>query len=369
MELSARAVGAMNVTPSDLARYPLLMLGRGTLDGRTYLTPESIARIERTETTTASKLGLPHGYGLTNFAIFHPKTVFRGHGGAIDGALALAEYVPGQGIGYVLMWTVQKENPAAGIIRSYLTRGMPQPPPPKAEPVEGGIERLTGQYQNIAVRQPFGAAFEALLEPFTVEAKDGKLVVAGKTYTHVGGLRFQAEDRSVPTLVFDVSSREPRALGASSFQRTPEVVVHQRMGWFIAFGLLSLFAVLHVFVWMHGILGGKLRSKGGLGLRVLPFLALGSIWALIGAILLISGMDTAVLLPAIGSQSYLALSLFAISLAIPIFGFLSFWRGLTAGYGAATWIRLYAIGAGAIALIAALYLNDYGWIGIMTWAR
>jgi CubicO group peptidase (beta-lactamase class C family) len=369
MELSARAVGALNVTPRDLARYPLLMLGRGALDGRTYLSPESVARIERGEASAAARAGLKELYGLANLPSYHRKATFRGHGGAVDGALALAEYWPGHNSGFVLMWTVQKENDAAEVVRNYLTRDAPMPPPPKDAPVDGGIERLAGTYQVISVRQPFGEPFDALLNPPVVTVEGPKLVIDGKKFTHVGGFLFQREDRSVPTLAFDVSDREPRMIGNVAAKRVSDSVLYQRSAWTIAFGALSLFALFHLFAWVYGLFRDRLRTRGGAGLRVLPFMALGSIWALIGVVILISGLDTAVLLPAIGSQSLWALSLFVASLSIPIMGFLSFWRGLTAGYGAPAWIRLYAMAAGAVTLIAAAYLNDFGWIGIMTWSR
>lgn len=369
MDLTAPAVGGLNVTPRDLARYPLLMLGRGTLDGTTYLTPESVARIERGEASTAARLGLKQVYGLTNLPSHHPKAVFRGHGGAIDGALALAEYWPGHGAGFVLMWTVQKENQGAEIVRNYLTRKAPKSEPPKPVPVEGGLERLTGTYQVISVRQPFGEAFDALLQPPTIAAEGDTLVIDGKKFTHVGGFLFQREDRTVPTLAFDLSGPVPRMIGNVAAQRVPQSVLYQRSGWTLAFSILSVFAVLHLFYWIYGALRGRLRARGGVGLRLMPLLALGSIWSLVTALTMVSALDTAVLLPALGSQSVWALSLFVTSLSIPVFGFLSFWRGLTAGYGAPAWIRLYSMAAGIVTLIAAYYLYGYGWIGIMTWSR
>jgi CubicO group peptidase (beta-lactamase class C family) len=369
MELSAPAVGGLNITPRDLARYPLLMLGRGTLDGKTYLTPDSVARIERGEASAAARLGLTQVYGLTNLASYHPKAVFRGHGGAVDGAMALAEYWPGQGAGFVLMWTLQQEHQGAEIVRNYLTRNAPKAPEPKEVPIEGGIERLTGTYQVIAVRQPFGEPFDALLQPPTISAEGSKLVIDDKKFTHVGGMRFQREDRTVPTLAFDVSRPEPRLIGNIAAQRVSQSVLYQRSAWTFAFGVLSVFAALHLFYWIYGALRGRLRARGGAGLRLLPLMAVGSIWALGTVLTMVSALDTAVLLPALGSQSVWSLSLFAASLAIPVLGFLSFWRGLTAGYGAPAWIRLYAMAAGIVTLSAALYLNAYGWIGIMTWAR
>jgi hypothetical protein len=302
-------------------------------------------------------------------AFHHPKGAFRGHGGAVDGAQALAEYLPGQNSGFVLMWTMQKEFSAAEIVRNYLTRNLPKPDAPKPVPVEGGLERLAGHYQSIAVRQPFGEAFEAILALSTVEAKAEHLIIGGKKFTHVGGMRFQRENYSVPTLVFDVSGKEPKMLGAGASVRLQGSVWLQRMGWLASFAALSLFAVLHFFVWTYGILSGRLKSRGGLGLRFLPLMALGSIWAFVVLVSAVSSLDTAALLPALGTQSYWSLAIFASTLAIPVLGFLSFWRALTAGYGASGWMRIYGMTAGAVVLTAAVYLNDFGWIGMMSWAR
>jgi hypothetical protein len=79
--------------------------------------------------------------------------------------------------------------------------------------------------------------------------------------------------------------------------------------------------------------------------------------------------EPSVLVPALGAPTPVALGLFLLSLGPPLFGFLSLWRGLTAGYGASTFIRLYAIAAGAVTLIAAQLLYGHGWAGIMSWTQ
>jgi CubicO group peptidase (beta-lactamase class C family) len=370
MHLSAPAIGGLNVTAKDLAQYPLLMLGRGTLNGTTYLTPESVDRIEQVQSTRAKALGLDQGYGLANFPTMHPKAVFRGHDGGIDGAASQAAYWPGHGAGYAILWTKQAPNPAAEIIRNYLTRNAPAA---KAAPAPGETPTLgayAGTYQAIALRQPLAAPFSTLLESTEVGVAGGKIVIDDKTFTHIGGGRFQREDRPVPTAVFAQEGRDMRLyMPMAALERVDAQVLWQRAAWAIAFAILFFYTLVDVLFWTGGMLSGRLRARGGLGIRLLPLLALCSVAGFAVLASIVFSLDNAVLIPAIGKESAWSLALFAASLMIPILGFLSFWRGLTAGYGADTWVRLIAMAAGGVTLVAALFLHQFGWIGIMTWAR
>src|SRR6185295_14171732 len=76
--------GSLAVSARELAQLVLLFLGRGTVDGRQILTPRSVERIERGESTLAGRAGLRTGYGLGNAPLFDEGVTFRGHNGGID---------------------------------------------------------------------------------------------------------------------------------------------------------------------------------------------------------------------------------------------------------------------------------------------
>jgi hypothetical protein len=158
-------------------------------------------------------------------------------------------------------------------------------------------------------------------------------------------------------------------LPMAALERVKDEVLWQRAGWAIAFAILFTYTLIDMLFWIGGWMRGELRAHGGFGIRFLPLMALGSVAGFAALAATVFSLDNAVLIPAIGRESGWSMSIFVASLLVPIFGFLSLWRGLTAGYGASTMVRLIAIASGAVTLIAALFLNQFGWIGIMTWAR
>ena len=99
----ARPSGAMNATPAQMANFVRMLLNRGELDGRRIVSPESIARMERSETTLSAALLPGRGCGLGNFEDFKDGFVFRGHNGGLPGYSAWYGYLPDHGLGYCLM--------------------------------------------------------------------------------------------------------------------------------------------------------------------------------------------------------------------------------------------------------------------------
>ena len=95
------------------------MLGRGTLDGRTYLSAASIERIERPETNDGARAGLEYGYGLGNMVYAGEKGIFHGHDGGIDGFVSKYEYAPGHGAGFVVMANLGTEEVFSAGVRRY----------------------------------------------------------------------------------------------------------------------------------------------------------------------------------------------------------------------------------------------------------
>jgi CubicO group peptidase (beta-lactamase class C family) len=367
--LTLRPVGALNLTASELAKLPLLMLGKGTLGGVTLMKPESADRIETATSTLAARSGLKTGYGLFNMPIMTERAVFRGHDGAIDGAAAAAAYWPGHGAGYAVMWNVQRPSKALDLIQGYLTRSAPKPVV-VAQPLDiETARRIEGVYQEIVSRQPLATPLTTLLNYSAALQDKGRLIVDGAPRSHIGGLQFQGENQPGPGYLFLLGEGEPlMLLPTGALQRVPERTLVLRTLWMALFVLAALFSAIHLPIWIINLARRRISPRGGVGLRFLPLLALASLTVLtVGAILALNA-DTSVLIERFSRQTDWSLGAFVLTVLIPIFGFLSFWRGLTAGYGAPLWLRLFAMGVGALVLIGAVYLLDFGWIGLKTWA-
>ncbi|MDE2717139.1 MAG: serine hydrolase, partial [Chloroflexota bacterium] len=87
-----RPSGALSATPRQMANFVRMLLNRGSFDGRQMVSPDSIARMERSETTLSGHL--QPGYGLGNFPSSEHGFIFRGHNGGMPGYHARYAYLP-----------------------------------------------------------------------------------------------------------------------------------------------------------------------------------------------------------------------------------------------------------------------------------
>ena len=74
-----RPSGALSATPRQMANFVRMLLNRGRFDGRQLVSPDSIARMERSETTLSAHMLPRYGYGLGNSSRSEHGFIFRGH--------------------------------------------------------------------------------------------------------------------------------------------------------------------------------------------------------------------------------------------------------------------------------------------------
>jgi CubicO group peptidase (beta-lactamase class C family) len=127
VETPARPSGSLSATAADLARLPLLLLGRGEIDGQQLLSGDAVKRLETPATSAAAGAGVRIGWGLGLRMEANGRALFYAHDGSIDGFVARFAYSPALGAGYVVMANKasQAALEAAAHIRSYLERDLP----------------------------------------------------------------------------------------------------------------------------------------------------------------------------------------------------------------------------------------------------
>jgi hypothetical protein len=119
-------------------------------------------------------------------------------------------------------------------------------------------------------------------------------------------------------------------------------------------------------IWLVALIRGRLAEKGGVLVRVLPLLAVGTLlatFALPFSYLGSGAIPDALLLLKPGAYSY---TIFALSIAFPLLGALGLWRGVTAD-GANLFIRGYAVLTSLAVLLFSAYAASIGWVGAQTW--
>ncbi len=367
VEILARPSGSLNVTSKDLAKLPLLMLGRGTLDGRTYLSTASVERIERPETNDGARAGLRYGYGLGNMVYSGKKGIFHGHDGGIDGFVSKYEYAPGQGAGFVVMANLgtSEINAAGDEIRSYLERNFAEAKTVAVPLAPTDLEKIAGFYQSITPRQQKLAILESIFAWQTARAKDGELEFNDTKRTHVGSNMFQKADKAVPNIIFVPKGDDMllfTATGADRKVPLPELIGKAAMAtvYLLAFAL----SALYMLIWIPSAFMGRLAERGGVTIRLLPWLAMASTVAVTGIVVVaLSGAG----LDQLGRPSPLGWALYGATLATPALGALALLRAIMGAPDANILTRGIAWLSSIATLTFAGYLWSYGWIGMKLW--
>lgn len=206
-----RPAGNLMASPRELAALVQLALGRGRFAGRTVISPAGMARIERSET-----LRIDIGdatYGLGNYGDVSERAPLRGHDGGIDGFLSSYGYLPGQGVGFVVLLNSWRSPAALVAIRhlviEYLLDGVPVPLPPRRSVPEDELARWTGTYHLAAPRHQLFAFLERTLPGVEVYLDGGRLYVrtvpargAPVELIPLGGDRFRVPMASGSHLAF-----------------------------------------------------------------------------------------------------------------------------------------------------------------------
>lgn len=370
VDIPGKPAGSLNVTPADLAKFALMMIGRGTYDGVAILKPESVDRIETPHATLAARSGLKLGYGLGNLATPREKSVFHGHNGGIDGFLSAYLYEPGHGAGFVAMVNMPKGEAlqAMDLIVGYLERDWPKPPVSPVPQDPEALDKLAGIYKQAAPRVQMLAPLEEFLGTLSVRVENGKLMIEGEERIPVGPLVFQRTDRAAPTAVFVPTESGADMLTATGARRqVSQVEVIAKGAFVVVYALCLTVSALFFVVWAVSLFLGRLSERGGLLVRAIPFLAILSLPAFLVTLLMALGNESWESLITLGTPSAMAMTIYGLSLAVPIMGAFSLFEALAARYETPILVRGLAFVNGVLALIAATYLWQFGWVGLKTW--
>jgi len=101
--VAVRPSGSINASPKDMSKMLRFFINRGRVDSLTLISETSLKRMETPTTSSGAKGGLEYGYGLANYSTPHKAFVYQSHFGGVVGGQADISYLPGYGVGYVVM--------------------------------------------------------------------------------------------------------------------------------------------------------------------------------------------------------------------------------------------------------------------------
>lgn len=369
-ETPGRPSGSLSATAADLARLPLLLLGRGELDGRRVLNRDSVLRMENASTSVAARAGAPIGWGLGLRADPNGSALFHSHDGSIDGFVARFAYSRDLGAGYVVMANKASDAAikAADHIRHYLERGR-APPAVVGRPITPKQRaEWTGQYQSTTPRQELLRAVIGLTQWEGAAFEGDVLRFEGARWNHLGNGLFQRVDAVAPGLQFLES---PKGILAHTTDGTKRRVP----GWEQSAKLTTMAATAFSLLvsiclspfWLRDAMKGRLATRGGVTLRLAPLFALGSaVLVPFGVLTLLGSGD----LNLLGRPTFWGGTVWISSLVAPlvvvIAAMVLWWRRERA-IVANRALRWHAVIQLVLAVIVLCWLYTHGWLGIRIW--
>ena len=365
---------SLTTNVKELAQLVRLYLARGTVDGKTILSPASVERIEHSETTLASRAGLDNGYGLGNVALSDSGTAFRGHNGSIDSFTSVYGYSRKEDAGYVLLANggdgVNYGTAISELIQGYLAHGRKTDLPPAYRVADPVLASYAGFYRAVTPPSNFLRPFVEVLSGVTrVSAGHGRLTIGSDIYVPTGPRTFRRLDRDDANVAFAEQDGRMYKLGYLNAQ--VKVPLWWLVSVFVVVGLLAiglLVSLAMIPVWIVAAIRRRFALRGTLLLPALPFASLIAMAATLGApILAFNVYGAGPALATLGHANVYTVSAFVCSLLFPTFAIAGLWFAVRSDD---IWriVRIY-VGAVSVALLtASIYAASIGWIGARIWA-
>jgi len=373
-----RSSGALNVTPAELAHVVQMFLNRGTFRGKRVVSAASLDRMETPSTSLAARRGVRHGYGLANDTTSQKGFHFHGHGGAMQGFLAMIGYEPTHGVGYVVMVNGDGRDVmdrCDKLLRDYLSRDWAAPDRPTATVPADRLAAHAGYYQPYTPRFEAGRFLERLLGVRHVAVADGSLQIAratGKPTTLLpvdDAGAFRTEDDPDASVVFVEDEGETFLVGMRGSHGLRRVPAWQILGErTVAIVCLALMAsaVLFALFWVPAKLFGYLRGVPHLSVRVLPLAAVLSVLAAFA--LFFGGVATRPI-ERFGNPTVWSVGFCVLTAAFAVLTVAGLVQAVRArGWEMSRWVSGHALLVSVANVVVLGYLAYWGLIGLRTWA-
>jgi len=378
-----RPAGSINASANDMAAYVQFYLNRGAMHGKRIVPASDIDRMEIPRSSWAAKDGMKDGYGLSNYRSIEDGFIYHGHDGGVEGGLTEMAYMADYNVGY--FFSINSGNgdafgKVAKAIRTYITNKLQRPPLPAAAPLPTVAAAYAGWYVPDSPRVELTHFLDRLFGITWLRFKDGNLVLDllgawNDTYVPVEDQQFRhvpkkSDDAPDPAATFELltPNHEGRFVQAgmgTTMKRIPAgLAITQTVA--TIYVLLSMLAILaYAPFWILGGLSKKRRRPAERGLRIWPLVAVLSLIAFVG-ILILSGND---LIERLGNLTGWSAVVFLTTVVFGIASLgsaISLWR--TPRETVRRGVRWFSLTVTLALLIATAYLAYWGIIGLRTWA-
>jgi CubicO group peptidase (beta-lactamase class C family) len=354
------------ISANGMSRLLQMLLGRGTIEGRRFLSPESIERIERSGT-------LPYGpssvrYGLGNWGDVSSPVPTRGHGGFMPGYNSVYRYSVSRRFGFAVMVNDSEGwdtiGPINRVLFQYLLKNNPPPPAPEQPLPAPALARWAGHYRLAAPEVEFLRFRTDVYGGIELDERDGSLYLREPppqartrllVATGADSFRFPRDSDSSVQFIRDGRGRRAVVLGQRYFEEEAAWWAWARR-WVLELALLLVMSTGWIPVFLL--------------LRREPAEAMVLIRPLLAALCLL-GMSTAFERALesgdLGARTGSTVLVWLLSWAFGLCSYSALGRAREAGPEVARFLRVYALVVSAAAVWITLHLSRYGLIGLRTW--
>ncbi|TMQ23629.1 MAG: beta-lactamase family protein [Deltaproteobacteria bacterium] len=362
-----RPAGNLMASPRELAALVQLALGRGRFGNVALISPAGMARIERSDTVRIDAGDA--SYGLGNYGDVSERAPIRGHDGGVDGFLSSYGYLPGQGVGFVVLLNSTYSWTAVVAIRhllvEYLLADQPVSPPPRQPVPEDELQRWAGTYHLAAPRLQLLAFLERALPGVEVFVDHGRMYAATVPrrgapveLIPLGGDRFRVPSASGSHVAFGRDRDGRRVLiaeGSYLLEEPRSRALGFALGSVICFWLLASGLALPL-----TLLSRRAGPSPGIGWPLGVSLSLFAVPRLF-----LAAAEAGVL----GERNAYTVGIFVLTLVFAL-------GSMASAVQALLWLprpgsllgKLYRLAFACAACCATAYLTAYGIIGIRLWS-
>lgn len=371
-----RPSGSINASAQDMARFLMFYLKRGEMEGKQLLSPASLARMERVESTSAARAGQQSGYGLGNFSFAIKQRLYHGHNGGLPGGFAFFLYSLETKSGHAIMINSddgQTLGKITRLIREFETKDLPEKKIAKEIDIDPTFKSIEGFYYPINPRMHMIRINELLLKIIQLRFEEDKLVrsrlfgKSGPKYYPVSQKLYKSDKTGQISLSVVDDPLDGRVIHVDTTVYKPisAATVYAQLVLFTIWGILTIATLLYLPVWGIRKLRGAAIGAASLRLRLWPLLATLSL-TLFASLMTIGAADPFALL---GEPGFVSVGIMLSSLAFLIFALIGVYAVIRAKSTAMNQVNYwYCCLASTTNLLVALYSGWFGVIGMMTWS-
>ncbi|MGB0495257.1 MAG: serine hydrolase domain-containing protein [Kangiellaceae bacterium] len=373
--ISMRPSGSINASPTDMAKFLEFYLNRGEVEGNQIISSASLERMERAETTNASKAGQQTGYGLNNYSSPHKSWVYREHNGGVNGGLTELAYLPSAKVGHAIM--INSGNGEAfgkisDLIRDYETRNLEPLDISNEAVITDEHKQIEGFYFPINPRQQMGYFLERIanMEKFYFDGntlvRTGVLGGNPAKYIPQSATLYRSGKTGLVSLSVANDPLVGKVIHANNrvLQPISSGFVYAQISTAFIWVFFIVSSFLYVLIWGIRKLNKSIPSGATIRIRMWPLFA----GICIFLVLILFSVGASEPFINFGKPSFISVSIMLLTIAFALFSVMGVYTAFKERRSPMNQVNYWYCSLGSLVnLIVTVYFLWFGVIGLMTW--